>query len=123
MFKEYKLVRQDMEKNGYRRWFEADDQELIVWYTRTRAIKGFQLLYNERVRKYAFTWLANGYYSHTEIDEGDDLPSPNRSPVLISDGVLPRERVLAQFRKNCKGLEPELVHLVTAALTKKDEKK
>ena len=116
MLEEFKKVSQQTETPGYRRWFSDDEMELIVWYSPGGAVRGFQLCYDRGGRERAFTWHVEAGMVHTAVDEGDDSPLRNDSPILVPDGVPRTERALAQFKERASGLEPELVALVTGKL-------
>jgi hypothetical protein len=90
--------------------------ELIVWYSPAGAIRGFQLCYDRNGHERAFTWHVEAGMVHTAVDEGDDSPLRNDSPILVPDGVPRTDRVLTEFRERARGLEPELVALVAEKL-------
>jgi hypothetical protein len=116
MLEEFKKVSQQPETPGYRRWFTDAEMELIVWYSAAGAVRGFQLCYDRNGRERAFTWHVEAGMVHTAVDEGDDSPLRNDSPILVPDGVPRTDRVLSQFKERAAGLEPELVALVTEKL-------
>ncbi|HEX4048122.1 MAG TPA: hypothetical protein VH309_09830 [Elusimicrobiota bacterium] len=116
MLREFKKVSQPRETPGYRRWFSDEDMELIVWYSPAGAIRGFQLCYDRNGRERAFTWHVDAGMVHTAVDEGEDSPLRNDAPILVPDGVPRTDRVLADFKRRSRGLEPALVSLVTDRL-------
>jgi hypothetical protein len=116
MLEEFKNVAQTRETPGYRRWFSDAAMELIVWYSPEGVVRGFQLCYDREGRERAFTWHVDAGMVHTGVDEGDDSPLRNDSPVLVPDGVPRVDSVLEQFRERAKDLEPALTALVTAKL-------
>jgi hypothetical protein len=96
-----------------RRWISDDYFDLIVWYTPRDTIHGFQLCYDKLHWERALTWLAERGFSHTEVDNGEDTPEANRSPVLVPDGSFPADNVLAEFSRRGSALSAELRELVT----------
>src|SRR5471032_289149 len=116
MLQEFKKVSQPHETPGYRRWFSDAEMELIVWYSLEGVIRGFQLCYDRNGHERAFTWHVDAGMVHTAVDEGDDDPLRNDSPILVPDGAPRTDQVLIQFEKQAQNLEPELVALVTEKL-------
>ena len=96
-----------------RRWISDDYFDLIVWYTPRDTIHGFQLCYDKVHWERALTWLSDRGFSHTEVDSGEDAPEANRSPVLVSNGSFPADKVLAEFARRGSALPAELRQLVT----------
>ena len=96
-----------------RRWITDDYFDLIVWYTPRDTIHGFQLCYDKPHWERALTWLSDRGFSHMEVDSGEDSAYANRTPVLVPDGSLPGERVLAEFARRGSALPVELRKLVT----------
>jgi hypothetical protein len=96
-----------------RSWLSDDYFDLIVWYTSTDTIHGFQLCYDKPRWERALTWLSGRGFSHTEVDSGEDTAEANRSPVLVPDGSFPADIVLAEFTRRGSALPAELRRLVT----------
>ena len=117
VLEEYKKVSQQRNAPGYRRWFSDDELDLIVWYSASAEISGFQLCYDLGRRERAFTWRKDGGLIHTAVDSGDESPLYNRSPILVSDGSPPLEWILAEFKKRSENLEPAIVTLVSATVS------
>jgi hypothetical protein len=111
MLKEVPEVRQENEP-GYRRWFEDECFDLIVWYDERSAITGFQLCYNKGKNEHAFTWRQDRGLSHNRVDVGEDKWGRSRTPILIADGVFPEKAVLSNFRAASVQLDVEVARLV-----------
>lgn len=116
MLEEFKSVSQQRETPGYRRWFSDSVMELIVWYSPDGVVRGFQLCYDREGRERAFTWHVDAGMAHAAVDEGEDTPLRNDSPILVPDGAAPAARVLEQFRERSRDLDPALTALVAAKL-------
>jgi hypothetical protein len=95
-----------------RQWIVDDYFDLIVWYTTSNAVHGFQLSYDKPDWERALTWLSDKGFFHTKVDSGDQTPLANRTPVLVPDGLFPAERVLAEFQRRGRALPPDLRELV-----------
>jgi hypothetical protein len=99
----------------FRRWFESDGMELIVWYNNDKSIYGFQLCYFNN-GEHAITWKSENGFSHDLISNGDDGRA-NRSPILIADGIFPSKMVINEFKNKSTFLEKEIANLVLNKLT------
>jgi hypothetical protein len=95
-----------------RRWFADDYFDLIVWLDDGGSIHGFQLCYDKQRDERAMTWTRDHGYAHNRIDSGEDLPTENRSPILVADGVFQKDDIGSRFEKSSEGLEPEIRDLV-----------
>ena len=95
----------------------SDDYlDLIVWYERSNAIRGFQLCYGKPQQERALTWLKNRGFAHTQIDSGEDNPEANRTPILLPDGSFPQEQVTREFRQRSQQLPKSLRNFVLTRL-------
>ena len=65
-----------------RRWLSDDYFDLIVWYTSTNTVHGFQLCYDKPQWERALTWLSNRGFAHSAVDSGEDTPEANRTLFL-----------------------------------------
>ncbi len=98
-----------------RKWISDDFFDLILWYQHD-AITGFQLCYDKSGDERALTWYSNGQFTHHRIDGGEDKPTVNRSPVLVPDGVFPKEKILKEFNARSCSLAPEIRDFVLGKL-------
>ena len=94
-----------------RKWISDDYFDLIVWY-RDNTIEGFQLCYGKPWDTQAITWFSGDRFSHHRIDEGDDDPTANRSPILTPGGTFQRDKVISEFNLRSVLLPPEIQNLV-----------
>jgi hypothetical protein len=116
MLEEFKKVSQQPETPGYRRWFSDAVMELIVWYSPKDEVRGFQLCYDRDGRERAFTWHVDAGMAHSAIDDGEDSPLRNDTPILVPDGAPRTDQVLEQFRERSARLDPALAGLVERKL-------
>ena len=92
---------------------DADnDIELIVWFGASGEIEGFQLCYYLIDNEYALTWRKGKGYSHNKIDEGEDTPLKNLSPILIPDGIPAIQRLSRLFAENSGAVEDAIRRFV-----------
>ena len=116
MFTEIRNVRQEKGTAGRRRWFESDGFDLVVWHDGAGALAGFQICYDLGKGERALTWRPGLGFAHNAVDEGDETPLKNLTPVLIPDGTVPWKELAAQFAERSASLEPALRELVSGQL-------
>ena len=114
LLREFKNVRQ--EPGSRRRWFDATDLELIVWYDSAGTQTGFQLIYWLPDGERALTWRNSAGFKNCRVDTGDASPLKNMSPVLQADGVVPWSYLEELFRQRAESLEPSLCEHVQTRL-------
>ena len=110
MLRENRNVRQ--EPGHRRRWFEDDGLELIVWLDGADEVEGFQLCRAGR----ALTWRRDVGFTHARVDEGDETPLKNLTPVLVPGTTVPWTDLMADFRAGSATLEAGLRDFVLQRL-------
>ena len=100
-------VRQ-IENEGNRRWFRDSEMDLILWYSGSGAITGFQLCYDKENNEHAITWRETGTYTHDSVDTGDTTGHNKRSPVLAPDGFFDKRRIMMLFEQKSENVDPDL---------------
>ena len=111
MLREIKPVKQH-EDNLFRRWFEDEFFDLIVWYDQRQEIFGFQLCYQKSRNEHALTWLEDSGYAHHKIDTGEQSVWETKAPVLIADGVFPRQQIIESLLERSNAIDPTVVQYV-----------
>jgi hypothetical protein len=107
------------EKTGYRRLFTDDYFDLYLWYDREGgALTGFQLCYDRVKDPHSLTCSASGSCVHTRIDDGESQGAMHYkgSPILVSDGVFEKDRVLDRFALASELLDPAIRQKVLSAI-------
>jgi hypothetical protein len=104
----------------FRRWFVDDQIEIFVWYEPDGGIFGFQICCKSSDASLVSTWTRMRGFSHSILDEGEDKPTVNRSPLLRP--APPRNLGLVQrsFAAIADGLPQAEQAFVTAKLAKFD---
>jgi hypothetical protein len=105
------------ERQGFRRWFADDELDLIVWYSESGEINGFQLCYDLSGRERAFTWKHNTGLRHAAVDIGDQSPLADRSPILVYEPIAPVEKVVADFNARAETLDPHIASFVATTIS------
>jgi len=116
MLRELSDVRQ-IDGGRQRRWFQSDDEDLIVWYAEGGAIEGFQLCYDRHDHERALTWMRGQGFSHNCIDAGEGSALRyKRSPVLTADGRFDADAMIRRFTEISAALPPEVSEFVSGKL-------
>lgn len=106
------------EKGIYRRWFEDEYFQLIIWYDlHTGGTLGFQLCYDISHDAHSVTWMDGEGIIHNKIDDGSRPFRHPSSPVLVADGIFPAEMVLKRFTESCGSLEAGISELVISRIS------
>ena len=98
-----------------RRWFGDEYFDLIVWYRNGEPVE-FQLCYDRGRNEHSLTWKKGGAVQHSRIDDGEEDPSRNMSPILVPDGAVPYQLLLQKFNERAVELEREVFTLVLRQL-------
>jgi len=116
-FHEIKDCRQ-VKGEPFRRWFSADQLDLIVWYDDKGAPSGFQLCYDNKRVEHALTWKPEIGFQHSAIDDGESNPGlqHKRTPILVPDGAVDYERLDRLFAQAGGSLPEDVTTLVTEKL-------
>ncbi len=97
MLREMKGVSQK-EPGIFRRWFEDDYFELIVWYRDGEEDPlGFQLCYDRFGREHALTWKEGSGFTHDSVDQGEHPGQMKSTPVLMQNGPVPADDLKTRF--------------------------
>src|SRR5882724_4105858 len=75
-----------------RRWFSDDDFDLVVWFSDSGVIVGFELCYDRSRVERALVWSNVGGYGHFRVDTGESTPQKNLTPILLADSSAPFQR-------------------------------
>ena len=107
-----KALKKSVSGDYDRKWLSDDYFDLIVWYTSSGTIHGFQLCYDKPLWERALTWISTKGFSHMQVDDGEQNAWNNQTPILVSDGCFPADTVVAEFRNRGAGLAIDLRDLV-----------
>ena len=116
MLRELSDVRQI--KGGHpRRWFQSDDEDLVIWYDCDGSIYGFQLCYNRTGIEKALTWMRDRGFSHDKVDAGTRSGlNYGRTPILVADGTFDAPAMKRRFEAISVSLPEEVRALVLTRL-------
>jgi hypothetical protein len=112
VFTEFPNVRQRSDEPR-RRWFQSDDEDLIVWFSGDDRIVGFQLCYDRARGERALAWDDCAGYSHMRVDDGEAIGKPRKSsPILLPDGAFDAHAMRERFVTISAGLPREVAEFV-----------
>jgi hypothetical protein len=111
MLHEIKNVRQERGA-GQRRWFESDGLELVFWFDAAGQVTGFQICYDLGHGEHALTWRPVAGFAHATVDEGEETPLKNQTPILLPDDDVPWQAIARLFDGQSESLDPALRQLV-----------
>jgi hypothetical protein len=102
----------------HRRWFSADDIDLIVWCNDHDTPVSFQFCYQDGWTERALTWRPRMGYTHMTIDDGESQPglSYKRTPVLLPDGPVDFPRLRKLFARAGSSLPADIAEFVSTRL-------
>ena len=116
-FVEYKAVYQPPRSTGRRRWFsDGKDMDLIVWYSDSGAVRGFQLCYDREGSPRAFTWHVEYGLTHNHLSVVRGAGTANASTVLSDRATGPVAELNAHFLERAVSLEKDIARLVCEKL-------
>lgn len=112
MFRELDKVSQRKGERR-RRWFQSEEEDLIVWYADDGSLFGFQLCYDRTRTERALTWLPPHGFLHNRVDDGEGGGlGYKRTPLLVADGVFDAATMSGRFRHLSASLPGEIAAFV-----------
>jgi len=115
MLTDYAGVRQ-IPGDRPRRWFQSEDEDLIVWYAEDGSIFGFQLCYDKQKSERALTWLPQSGFSHNRVDDSKGPGLTKGTPLLVADGVFDVSTMSRRFLQISETLPREVFEFVSGKL-------
>jgi hypothetical protein len=105
MLQQIRSVRQD-DPSRQRCWFQDDYLDLFVWTDASGAVVAFQLCYDRSNHERILAWSATAGSIHRRVDDGEQTPVKNMSPIMVADGQFGADAVGAEFQR--RGMEIDL---------------
>ncbi len=114
MFREIRDCAQK-KNESFRRWFEDDYFDLIVWYEPDRkTLRDFQLCYDRFGNEHALSWHRLYGFAHDRVKAESRMYTG--TPVLVANGPFPVERIRQFFGSSSGSLDPEVRAVVLAKI-------
>jgi len=115
MLREIKSVRQ-IPGEPVRRWFNAEDMDLIVWYQASEII-GFQLCYDKSTNEKAISWKQGLGLKHEDVNNNDVRDGPYKgSPVLTLNNAYDIEKIKRSFEEYSQYMDDNVSQFVLQKL-------
>lgn len=119
MLKEIKNISQK-EESKFRRWFEDNFFQLIVWYDLSeiensptlKNIYGFQLCYDIENKEKSLTWTIKDGFSHDNVDSsrtGMLIPS---APIMVANGPF-HTSIAEKFFKAAQKIDADVQNFIS----------
>jgi hypothetical protein len=91
-----------------RHWFQDDYFDLFAWTDAAGEVVAFQLCYDRLNNERVLAWSATAGFSHRRIDDGEELPTQNLSPIMVADGWFATSHVCAEFAARSAAIDRRL---------------
>jgi hypothetical protein len=111
MLQKIRGVRQD-DTLLERQWFQDDFFDLFVWLDQSGTMVSFQLCYDRLNRERVLAWNKASGFIHRRVDDGEQTPVRNMSPIMVSDGRFGSESVAAEFDRRGLELDGRLLNFI-----------
>ncbi len=100
-----------------RRWFTAEQMDLIVWIRGEAGIEAFQLCYDKPLAEQALSWQLDRGFTHQAVDAGDAEGLGHKGAPLLTPGNAPDPaRLLHELGSAGPGLPASIRGFVEARL-------
>ncbi|MDM8558864.1 hypothetical protein [Candidatus Parabeggiatoa sp. HSG14] len=99
-----------------KRWFQDDYFDLFTWQNAKDQITCFQLCYDRLGYERVISWDCERGFGHHRVDDGENSPHKNMTPVLIREGIFPYKDVMPQFIESSKQINQDIHQFVTQKL-------
>ena len=101
----------------FRQWYAGPESDLIVWYSDSLTIQGFQFCYRLGKAEKAFTWMEGRGFSHHAVDNGELFYAPQKqTPILYGSEKVNASQVRKRFNRDAKNIRTTIVRLVNEKL-------
>jgi hypothetical protein len=90
--------------------------DLIVWVDETDQIVEYQLCYEKGHQEFALIWKRDTGFNHATVDSGEQLPTRNRTPILVPGGPCDVPFVSSLFEKASRNVPDPIRGLVKETL-------
>lgn len=119
MLQRIRGVRQD-DAERIREWYQDDYFDLFVWTDTAGAVVAFQLCYDRLNHERVLAWSRDGGFLHRRIDDGEQSPIKNMSPILVTDGVFAADEVALEFDRRADALDSSVRTFLLRKITEAD---
>lgn len=115
MLQEVKLHRQD-EPNRLKRWFQDDYFDVFSWQAPNGEIVAFQLCYDRKGSERVISWDHRHGFEHSQIDDGEDSPQRNMTPVFSNCIMFSENTVIKTFEHASRQIDTQVSQFIVQQL-------
>ena len=94
----------------------GEDPALDVPRQEAAGISSFEFCYDKPQDEHVLRWREGEGFRHARVDDGEDNPARNRTPIHVADGEFDLGRLAARFRQLGSDIDPEIYRFVLARL-------
>ena len=105
--REVRHVKQD-DRSLLSRWFAGTECDLHVWqHKATNEIVHFQFCFDKGHDEHILEWRIKGGLRYAAVDDGESRGAMHAksSPIMIADGELDWEHILATYEANSEAID------------------
>ncbi len=103
-------------QSGRRRWFSAPSADLYVWQDGEGRITAFEFCYDKPFDEHALRWETGCGLRHLRIDDGEQAPHVNATPIAVPDGRFDPADIALRFEALAGGIDPRIYRFVLICL-------
>jgi len=104
MLQKIRGVRQD-DASRERHWFQDDYFDLFVWTDAAGKVLAFQLCYDRLRHERVLAWSVERGFIHRRVDDGEQTPVKNMTPIMVTDDRFAAEDIGAEFDIRGSGMD------------------
>jgi hypothetical protein len=109
-------IRFKADSKSEKRWYQDEYFDLFIWQDETEQITSFQLCYDRLGDERVIYWDSERGFAHYRVDDGEDSPHKNMSPVLVRTGELPSNEVFTLFVQSSQLMDSDLSRFIIQKL-------
>ncbi len=98
------------------KYFADEYFDLKAWFDEKNNIISFQLTHDKFHSPHALTWSQDRGYMHNKIDDGEKPGRFKQSPILLPDGIFPKEGVAKRFEEASRNIDRSIADFVLRKL-------
>lgn len=100
-----------------KRWFQDSYFDLFVWQDKnTGHVVCFQLCYDRLGRERVLCWDKKRGFEHHIIDDGEESPHKNMTPIFTQTSFFDYNRVIPHFRQASEKIAPTISFFILQRL-------
>lgn len=118
MLKEISNAGNALRKAGCR-WFRSEHADLYVWSEKPASRSGigaFEYCYRNLDKEYRLSWNHRSGMEHTRVEDGENNPLRNDSPLVVPGDSPDVAAAARHFRDEGLGMDPQIYRFILNVL-------